>query len=89
MKTTFLAASAALLLLGDAAYARSAGSSDVYAIQAPQAMASARSGQTLTTSRPIQMFSPQTENPTGLPSYELRPDGLMINGLLPANGWEG
>jgi hypothetical protein len=28
-------------------------------------------------------------NPTGLPSYEMRPDGLMINGLLPANGWEG
>ena len=89
MKTTFLAASAALLLLGDAAYARPAGSSDVYAIQAPQVVASARSGQILTPSRPIQTFSPQTENPTGLPSYELRPDGLMINGLLPANGWEG
>jgi hypothetical protein len=28
-------------------------------------------------------------NPTGLPTYEMRPDGLMINGLLPANGWEG
>jgi hypothetical protein len=28
-------------------------------------------------------------NATGLPSYEMRPDGLMINGLLPANGWEG
>ena len=28
-------------------------------------------------------------NPTGLPSYLMRPDGLMINGLLPNNGWEG
>ena len=28
-------------------------------------------------------------NPTGLPSQEMRPDGLMINGLLPANGWQG
>jgi hypothetical protein len=28
----------------------------------------------------------QKENPTGLPAYEMRPDGLMINGLLPANG---
>ena len=45
--------------------------------------------ETVHDSRPIQTFSPQTENPTGLPSYELRPDGLMINGLLPANGWEG
>lgn len=26
---------------------------------------------------------------TGLPSQEMRPDGLMINGLLPANGWQG
>jgi hypothetical protein len=31
----------------------------------------------------------QRANPTGLPAYEMRPDGLMINGLLPANGWEG
>jgi len=30
-----------------------------------------------------------TPNPTGLPSYEMRPDGLLINGLLPANGWRG
>ena len=32
---------------------------------------------------------PGPANPTGLPSYLMRPDGLMINGLLPANGWEG
>jgi hypothetical protein len=29
------------------------------------------------------------ENPTGIPSYLMRQDGLMINGLLPANGWQG
>jgi hypothetical protein len=36
---------------------------------------------------PVTYAGPR--NPTGLPSYEMRPDGLMINGLLPANGWEG
>jgi hypothetical protein len=29
------------------------------------------------------------ENPAGLPSYLMRPDGLMTNGLLPSNGWQG
>jgi hypothetical protein len=89
MKTTFLAATAALLVLSDAAYAKPAALSDVYAIQVPQVMAPATTGRTLATSRQIQTLSPQTENPTGLPSYDLRPDGLMINGLLPANGWQG
>jgi hypothetical protein len=89
MKTTFLAAAATLLLLGDAAYAKPAQPSDVYAIQVPQVVAPATSGRTLITPRQIQTFSPQTENPTGLPSYYLRPDGLMTNGLLPANGWQG
>jgi hypothetical protein len=28
-------------------------------------------------------------NLTGLPSYEIAPHGLMINGLLPAPSWEG
>jgi hypothetical protein len=32
--------------------------------------------------------APQS-NPTGLPSYLMGPDGLMTNGLLPANGWQG
>jgi hypothetical protein len=32
--------------------------------------------------------TPQS-NPTGLPSYLMRPDGLMTNGLLPANAWQG
>jgi hypothetical protein len=86
MKTTFLAAAATLLLLADAAYAKPAGPSDLYA---PQVMAPATSGRILVTPRQIQTFSSQTENPTGLPSYYLRPDGLMTNGLLPANGWQG
>ena len=29
------------------------------------------------------------DNPAGFPAYEMRPDGLMINGPLPANGWQG
>jgi hypothetical protein len=29
------------------------------------------------------------ENPTDLPAYGMRSDGLMINRLLPANGWQG
>jgi hypothetical protein len=33
-------------------------------------------------------LAPQ-ENPTGIPSYLMRPDGLMANGLLPSNGWQG
>jgi hypothetical protein len=28
-------------------------------------------------------------NPTGLPAYLMRSDGLMTNGLLPNNGWQG
>jgi hypothetical protein len=31
----------------------------------------------------------QASNGRGLPSYEMRPDGLMINGLLPAHRWQG
>jgi hypothetical protein len=42
-----------------------------------------------TTHRPSQVNQLLIENPTGLPAYEMRPDGLMINGLLPAQGWEG
>jgi hypothetical protein len=33
---------------------------------------------------PAHVMYAGTPNPTGLPSYEMRPDGLMINGLLPA-----
>jgi hypothetical protein len=28
-------------------------------------------------------------DPTGLPAYLMRSDGLMTNGLLPNNGWQG
>jgi hypothetical protein len=83
MKTMFLAAAAGLLMLGGAAQAEPfvAG----HASNEPQeAAASVRSN------RPSQALNRlQIANPTGLPSYEMRPDGLMINGLLPAQGWEG
>ena len=36
-----------------------------------------------------QTASAPQSNPTGLPSYLMRQDGLMTNGLLPANGWQG
>jgi hypothetical protein len=36
-----------------------------------------------------QTASAPQSNPTGLPSYLMRSDGLMTNGLLPANGWQG
>jgi hypothetical protein len=53
-------------------------------VQAPDNAAPAAS------SRPSETASSfQRENPTGRPWYEMRPDGLMINGLLPAHGWKG
>jgi hypothetical protein len=33
--------------------------------------------------------SAQQANPSGIPSYLMRPDGLMTNGLLPSNRWQG
>ena len=36
-----------------------------------------------------QTASASQENPTGIPSYLMRSDGLMTNGLLPSNGWQG
>jgi hypothetical protein len=83
MKTMFLAAAAAFLVLGGAARAKPVGS-DAEAVPAPAAVAVAKPKQTQLVSSPLQR-----ENPTGLPAYEMRPDGLMINGLLPANGWQG
>ena len=29
-----------------------------------------------------------SQAPAGLPAYLMRPDGLMINGLLPNQGWQ-
>jgi hypothetical protein len=80
MKTMFLAAATALLLASGAAQAKPV-ESDAQAVSAAAIVVVAK-------------HNPQTqlvakENPTGLPAYEMRPDGLMINGLLPAQGWEG
>jgi hypothetical protein len=36
-----------------------------------------------------QSASATRANPTGIPPYLMRQDGLMTNGLLPANGWQG
>jgi hypothetical protein len=83
MKTMFFAAAAALLVLGGAAQAKPVGS-DTQAVPAPAIVVAAKHKQTRLVSNPLAK-----ENPTGLPAYEMRPDGLMINGLLPAQGWEG
>jgi hypothetical protein len=84
MKTMFLAAAAALLMIGGAAQAQPVGSDRL--ANEPQE-AAALPG---TTPRPLRAANQlQSENSTGLPSYEMRPDGLMINGLLPAPGWQG
>ena len=83
MKTMFLAAVAALLVLGGAVNAKPVGS-DVDAVPASEAAVPARTGQSSQASNSLQL-----ENPTGLPSYEMRRDGLLINGLLPTNGWQG
>jgi hypothetical protein len=83
MKTMFLAAAAGLLMLGGAAQAApfTAGS---FSNEPQEAAAQA------STHRPSLAWNqPRIENPTGLPAYEMRPDGLMINGLLPADGWQG
>jgi hypothetical protein len=63
------------------------------------ATVAALSGSTSTTFSPeakipdpatqISSTAAQQANPTGIPSYLMRPDGLMTNGLLPTNGWQG
>ena len=81
MKTLFLAAAAGMLLLGGAVHANAA--SPDASVQA-QGATGAISGLPIPSSNPLGL-----DNPTGLRSYEMRPDGLMINGLLPAPGWQG
>jgi hypothetical protein len=83
MKTMFFAAAAAFLVLGGAAQAEPV-APDTQAVRAPAAVVVAKHKQTQPVANPLAK-----ENPTGLPAYEMRPDGLMINGLLPAYGWEG
>ncbi|MEA2737956.1 MAG: hypothetical protein QOH05_1263 [Acetobacteraceae bacterium] len=82
MKTIFVAA-AGFLLLGGAAYAAPA-NFDASKVTPRNSAVTTRDAKAGVTSNRLQ-----TENPTGLPAYEMRPDGLMINGLLPARGWEG
>lgn len=79
MKTMFLTAAAALLVLGGAAQAKLV-ESEAQAVRVPTIVVAARHEQTQLVAK---------ENPTGLAAYEMRRDGLMINGLLPAQGWEG
>jgi hypothetical protein len=83
MKTMFLAAAAAFLLLGGAAQAKAVAPGGSLT-QTTDEAAQARQERSQVASSPLR-----TENPTGLPAYEMRPDGLMLNGLLPANGWQG
>jgi hypothetical protein len=83
MKAMFLAAAAAFLTIGGAAQAEPVGSDQL--TNQPQAAALVDIPH-----RPLRASNQrQSENPTGLPAYEMRPDGLMINGLLPAPGWQG
>lgn len=79
----FAAAATALLVLGGAANAQSVTSERV-AVLASKAAAPTKTDPSPEIRNAIQM-----ENPTGLPAYELRPDGVMINGLLPAHRWQG
>jgi hypothetical protein len=80
---TFVLAAAAMLVLGGVAQAAPS-------TPRQQGMQVAEA----TTQAPVscsRQYAAQSAapNPTGLPSYEMRSDGLMLNGLLPANGWEG
>jgi hypothetical protein len=83
MKTMLLTAAAALLVLGGAAQAKPV-ESETQTVQLPTTAVVAKHQRTQLATNPLAK-----ENPTGLPAYEIRPDGLMINGLLPAQGWEG
>jgi hypothetical protein len=83
MKTMMLSGFAAMMLTSGVAYADTNAVAP-FGAEPPAFSAAARLGQ---TSPAVQRFL--ADNPTALPSYELRPDGLMINGLLPAPGWQG
>jgi hypothetical protein len=83
MKTIILGAAVATLLLSTGSYAASAATnaSSAHFAEAP---AVAQTNPARRSASP-----PSAENPTGLPSYFMRPDGLMFNGLRPAPGWAG
>ena len=76
MKTMFLAAAASLMVLSGAAYAKPI-DAEPQAVQLPTVVVTAKHNQTQVASNPLAK-----DNPTGLPAYEMRPDGLMINGQL-------
>jgi hypothetical protein len=75
MKTTFLAAAAAMVLIGGAAQAATVSSTQTVNVGQTQVTATSKAR------RPTP--------PAGLPSYELRSDGLLINGLMPEDGSQG
>ncbi len=79
MKSILTATLAGLLLVGGLAQAHAA--RDVDRTSAAQ---TAPVQRRQTAANPLGL-----DNPTALPSFEMRPDGLMINGLLPAPGWQG
>jgi hypothetical protein len=82
VNTLALALAAGTLLLGNAAWAK-ADASESAAVRFPDASASEQT-------RPMPRAAVRSgANPTGLPAYEMRTDGLMINGLLSASGWQG
>jgi hypothetical protein len=83
MNTMFLTAAAALILASGAVQAKPV-DAEAQAVRLPTTVVAAKHEQTQLAVNP-----PQNRNPTDLPAYEIRPGGLMINGLLPANGWEG
>lgn len=56
-------------------------------VQAGEAKHASRSTSAEQSDQPANPL--QSDNPTGLRACEMRPDGLMINGLLPAPGWQG
>jgi hypothetical protein len=80
---SFVLAAAAMLVLGGVAHAVPSPSRD----QGMQVAAAATQVPVSRSTEDAVQSAPP--NPTGLPSYEMRSDGLMINGLLPANGWQG
>ena len=73
MRTMFLAVATAAALSG--------WTTTTYALEA-KTTAPASAAQATSASA-------QQENPSGIPSYLMRRDGLMTNGLLPSNGWQG
>jgi hypothetical protein len=83
MKTIILAAAGALVLLGGAAQAEPTTGSPYSVNEAQEAALQVR------THRSAQAANELPADPTGLPAYELRSNGLLTNGLLPANGWQG